>query len=73
MTKNEQFQKEIDEVIKDMNKKMIDAYRDSMVYGQGFLELPDGYQVDKGAVGNRIYSSILGKYIDASTGEVIND
>lgn len=74
---NEEIKKEVDEFLEQMKKSFVDldnALYDALVYGKGFL--PVGRYESEGLLPqnqNRVYSSILGKYIDARTGEVIND
>jgi len=74
---NDEIKKEIDSFMKKMARAVDDAYMDSIIYGTGIAEihqLPRGYQKDRDPhIGNRVYSSILKKFINPDTGKPVED
>jgi len=74
MDKNKEIADYMKQMVKDMEESINQAYYDMVLTGTGIVNLPSGYQKDTNpAIGNRIYSSILGKHIDAETGKVIEE
>lgn len=65
---NQKTKQKVDELMRIMNNAVWDA----MVYGQAVVQLPKEYPGDLEGQ-DRVYSSILKKYIDTKTGEVIDE
>jgi len=59
----------IEQEVEEFKKRMYKAVDDAFVFGSGELELPTGFQGSFKA--DRLYSNILGKYINPNTGEIV--